>query len=369
VLVVSCPCALSLATPAVIAAGTAALARRQVVVVGPDALETLARVDVVAFDKTGTLTHGTPTIVDHVSLRGTPRDDALRIAAALEQASEHPLARALRSGSVRVPPARDVTMHPGEGIEGDVDGMRWRIGAPSFVTERTGADAGVADAIASLPTGRTVVALGNDHGVVAIFGCADAARPGARACVAALHAARVGTVMLSGDRASAAGALAASLGIDDVRAGLAPADKCRAIGALQRDRHRVAMIGDGVNDAAALAQADVAISLGSATPLAQCSSDIVLLGERLADVPRAIRHARKVGRIIAQNLAWAAAYNAVALPAAAAGLVTPLLASIGMSVSSLVVVLNAVRAARLAPDPLADAPAAEPWPDAVPRPA
>ena len=129
------------------------------------------------------------------------------------------------------------------------------------------------------------------------------------------------------------------------------------------------MIGDGVNDAAALAQADVAISLGSATPLAQCSSDIVLLGERLADVPRAIRHARKVGRIIAQNLAWAAAYNAVALPAAAAGLVTPLLASIGMSVSSLVVVLNAVRAARLAPDPLADAPAAEPWPDAVPRPA
>jgi Cu2+-exporting ATPase len=253
----------------------------------------------------------------------------------------------LRAAAGAVIPASDVALYPGRGLEGIVDGTRWRIGAPEFARGNGAADPVTTAAVASLPADGTAVVLANEHAAIAVFGCADALRPGAREVVTCLHADGIGTLVLSGDRATAARSSARAVGIDDVRAPLAPVDKCGEIAALQRDGRCVAMIGDGVNDAAALAHADVAITFGSATPLAQCTSDVVLLGERLADVPLALRHARKVRRIIAQNLAWAMAYNAIALPAAAAGLVTPLVASIGMSVSSLIVVLNAARAARI----------------------
>ena len=348
VLVVSCPCALSLATPAVLAAGTAALARRQVVVAGADALETLARVDIVAFDKTGTLTAGRPFVTHVAALHeGATGEAALRVAAALEHASEHPVAGALRAAAGAVAPASDVSMHPGRGIEGTVDGARWRIGTLEFVGEGRPADPAAAAAVASLPTDCTAVALGDGRRIVAVFGCADALRADARTAVASLQAAGLQALVLSGDRASAARSIGHAVGIDVVHAPLAPADKCAVVAGLQRDGRCVAMVGDGVNDAASLAHADVAITFGSATPLAQCTSDVVLLAERLADITVALRHARKVRRIVAQNLAWAVAYNAIALPAAASGFLTPLVASIGMSVSSLVVVLNAARAARI----------------------
>jgi Cu2+-exporting ATPase len=340
VLAVSCPCALSLATPAALAAAAGALARRQIVLTRPEALETLARVTTLAFDKTGTLTAGRPRLTDLVALRAISRERVLTIAAALEQGSEHPIARAIVEAADEVKPASGVTMSPGRGVEGDIDGARWRIGRPDFV--------GVHDAdLAAIPSGCTVVALGDAQGPVALLGFADAPRDDALAAVRSLGAQGIGTHVLSGDRQATVDATARALAIDIARGELAPHAKRDAIDALRAEGRIVGMVGDGVNDAPALAAAHVAISLGSATPLAQCTADVVVLGERLRDIPAAVALARRARRIVRENLAWALAYNAAAIPAAAAGLVTPLVASIGMSLSSLVVIANALRAGRM----------------------
>ena len=349
VLVVSCPCALALATPTALAAAAGSLARRGVMFARADAFETLARVTHVVLDKTGTLTEGRVRLAALVTAGGVMREEALRLAAALEMRSEHPLARPLVDAAGEAPAmaVTNLVQFTGEGIAAEVDGTPVRIGSPAFVAALAGPMSDSCQAFArSRGHEETLVALGASGRWMAVFALADLLRPGARALVADLRAKGLSPLLLSGDRAETVAALAAEVGIADARAGLSPADKAAAIVALQRQGAVVAMVGDGVNDAPALAQAQVSVSLGSATPLAQWTADVVVLPDRLTMIATAIGESRRTLRVIRQNLGWAAVYNAVAIPAAAFGWVTPLAAAAGMSLSSLVVVGNALRLTR-----------------------
>jgi Cu2+-exporting ATPase len=351
-LVVSCPCALSLATPAALAAAAGALGQRQVVLTRADAMEALARVTHVALDKTGTLTEGNVRVGAVESLDGRSSEEALRIAAALELRSEHPIARAIVSAATApLPVAGEVIATPGQGIAGIVERRRFRIGRMAFVAEVAGAvPPEVAAFGAREGEATTLVGLGSDEGWCALIALGDTLRAGARRLVDALHETGVQPILLSGDRQQSVAAIARELSIADARGDLTPEDKRNAIVALQREGAVVAMVGDGINDAPSLAQAQVSVSLGSATPLAQWTADVVVLSDDIARIGEAIAIARRVLRVVRQNLAWATLYNAIAIPTAAFGLVTPLAAAAGMSISSLVVVLNAVRLARVPHD-------------------
>jgi len=315
-----------------------------------DALEALARATHVVLDKTGTLTLGEVRLTALVALDG---DDAraLATAASLEARSEHPIGAALRRAAPgEVPPATALEVVAGQGVEGIVHGRRMRLGRPAFVAEIAGTLPPAAQAFVDAAASTAAMAvLGSEQGTQAVFALGDTLRPGARELVRALRHDGLVPVLLSGDRASSVAAIASQLGIGDARGDLAPADKRAAVVDLQSRGAMVAMAGDGINDAPGLAQAQVSVSLGSATPLAQWTADVVILSDDLPRLHEAIRHARRTLAVVRQNLGWAAAYNAVAIPAAALGFVTPLVAAIGMSLSSLVVVLNALRLAR-APD-------------------
>jgi Cu2+-exporting ATPase len=348
VLVVSCPCALSLATPAAFAAAAGALSRRGVVVARGDSLETLARVTHVVVDKTGTLTTGRIVLKDVLPERGTTRDEALAMAAALEAHSEHPVARAFRDSGIAdavLPRVDDFRVVPGRGVEGRIAGRLNRLGKPDFVADLSGQHSSMG--AVRVDDWTMQVALGDENGLFAHFVLVDEARPGAASLVR--HLARLGieTTLLSGDRALSVAAVAAALGIADARGDAQPEDKRDAIARLQARGAVVAMIGDGINDAPSLAQAQVSVSLGSATPLAQWTADVVVLGDELPRIADAIIHARRTLRVVRENLAWAFAYNIVAIPAAALGYVSPLVAAIGMSASSLAVVANALTVGRL----------------------
>jgi Cu2+-exporting ATPase len=343
VLVVSCPCALSLATPAAMTVAAGALGRRGVLTLRADAIESLARVDHVVFDKTGTLTVGRPRITD-VRVDGRiDRDRCLAIASALEAGASHPVAAAFRHAQGVRLEARDVRAIPGEGVEGCIDGRRYRCGRPAWVAtsnalpEHAAAD----DAI--------VVALGDDDGWLATFVLEDAARDGSPALVRTLRALGMGVTLLSGDRRSVVARIAERAGIAWWRAELRPQAKRALVQGLQDEGARVAMVGDGLNDAPSLAQADVSIALGDAATLTRWTADIVVLGDEVRRVGEAFVMARRTLRVVRQNLAWAIAYNVLAIPLAAAGLVSPFAASIGMAVSSLVVVGNALRLSRSSP--------------------
>jgi Cu2+-exporting ATPase len=351
-LVVSCPCALSLATPAALAAAAGALSRRQVVLAQPDALETLAKVTHAVFDKTGTLTLGEVRVREIATFGDGDEVAALALACTLEQRSEHPIAAALRAAATEVRvAASSITPVAGQGIEGIVDGERVRIGRPDFVAALCGPLPGQAAAfVAEAQASSTVVLLGGEGRAIAGFALGDTPRPDAAGAIAALRAIGVEPILMSGDRSEATGATAQLLGIRDARGDLSPEGKREAIRALQARGAVVAMVGDGVNDAPGLAQAQVSISLGSATPLAQWTADVVILSDAVGRVGDAIAHARRTLGVVRQNLGWASVYNAVAIPAAALGFVTPLLAAIGMSLSSLVVVANALRVARIPGD-------------------
>jgi len=362
VLVVSCPCALSLATPAALAAAAGALARRRVVVVRADALESLARVTHVVFDKTGTLTTGRPALQETLPQGATTSAGALALAAALEARSEHPLAGAFRDAAPEgspLPAARDVEVVPGSGVEGVVAGRRLRLGRPEFVAALSGQP--LPPDVKRVGPAATCVALGDGEGFVALFAVGDALRPGAVELVARLRHAGIVPVLLSGDRAASVALVAEALAIADARGDAQPESKRDAVARLQAGGAIVAMIGDGINDAPSLAQAQVSVSLGSATPLAQWTADVVVLSDELPRIADVIAHARRTFRVVRQNLAWAFAYNLVAIPAAASGHVTPLVAALGMSVSSLLVVGNALRVARVR-GPGAGAPPAGPAP-------
>jgi Cu2+-exporting ATPase len=339
-LVVTCPCALSLATPAAITAATGSLARRGLLVTRGHALETLARATHVAFDKTGTLTRGHPGVVDVKCIGETTRADALRIAAALERHSEHPIARAIlaAAGDIGSAGAAEVVNTPGAGIAGMVEGRHYRLGTDRFV--------GASGLRAESRDGeRTSIFLANDQAVIAEFVIEDEIRTDAPALVAEIKRLGLRPVLLTGDQPGVALRVAGDVGIDagDVYAGLSPAGKLAHVQKLSEGGAVVAMIGDGVNDAAALGAAHVSIAIASGAPLAAASADMVLMSPRLAALDHGVRIARKSLKIIRQNFARALLYNAVALPAAALGYVPPWLAAIGMSASSILVVLNALR--------------------------
>ncbi|MCC7325271.1 MAG: heavy metal translocating P-type ATPase [Burkholderiales bacterium] len=347
VLAVSCPCALALATPAALAAAAGALARSGVVIARADALETLARVTHVVFDKTGTLTEGRIRLTGVATPGDGTRADALRLAAALATRSEHPLARALADAAPGDAPhtADALRQTAGEGIAGCIGDAELRLGRPEFVAALAG-PMPAALAECARRCADTLVALGGNRGWHALFTLSDTLRPGAAEVVAQLDAMGIETLLLSGDRQASVAAVARRVGIGDARAQLRPEDKRDAIARLQREGAVVAMVGDGINDAPALAQAQVSVSLGSAAPLAQWTADAVILSDRVESIALMLHDARRTFRIIRQNLGWALMYNMVAVPAAAFGLVTPLLAAAGMSLSSLVVVGNALRLTR-----------------------
>jgi Cu2+-exporting ATPase len=356
VLVVTCPCALSLATPAALAAATTAFAREGLLVTRTAAVESLARIDTLVFDKTGTLTRAEPSIIDVTVLReGVSTERATELAAALERHSRHPLAEAFagRGDGAR---AVDVTTEVGCGLEGTVDGRRLRIGQGDWVAPDASMPSACDD---SQPlAAQTRIALGDEDGLIAVFTLDDGLRDDAPATMDELRDQRPGLhlAIASGDGEGPVRAVADRLGIRDAEARRRPEHKLALLRRLRGEGHRVGMVGDGINDAPVLAGADVSIAIASGTDLARVSADMVLLGSGLTPIATGVRHARKTVRVIRQNLLWAAGYNALALPLAASGLVTPWMAAIGMSASSLVVVLNAMRLRRSDVDrPSADA--------------
>jgi Cu2+-exporting ATPase len=344
VLVVACPCAFAIAMPAAIAAATAQLARHGLLLTRIDALETLARIDRVVFDKTGTLTHGDIAVGRCVTLGTRGEHDCLRIAAALELASEHPLARAFArfGNSLRAEHVRTVA---GAGLEGTSDGQLYRIGTRDFVAALRGA-AAPSDATKLIGT---VVSLGDARSELALFELQDTPRLSARFAVAGLREMGIAAEILSGDDRAAVAALAAYCAIDQYVDRQSPEQKLTHVQRLQAAGQRVAMVGDGINDAPVLAAADLSIAMGRGAALAHASADMILIGDDLACLPEAIRLARRTLRIARQNLIWSAVYNFGSLPLAAFGLIPPWLAALGMSLSSIAAVLNAARLLPRAP--------------------
>jgi len=344
VLVVTCPCALSLATPTAITAATGRLMRRGLVTTRGHALETLARATVFVFDKTGTLTRGRLALHAAHTLAGTDAATCLQLAGALESRSEHPIARAVRgaAGSA-LPAAIDVVNTPGAGITGSIDGHRYALGHSAFVAEATGMAVPEAARAQYESGGRTLVWLADDRQLLAAFEIGDELRAGARDLINTLQCAGKRTLLLTGDHAAVAQRVAAATGITEVEANLRPQDKLARVQALIGTGEVVAMVGDGVNDAAALAAAHVSIAMGSGTQIAAASADMLLLSEELAHLGEGVAVANKTMAVIRQNMAWAVGYNFLALPFAAAGLIAPWMAALGMSASSLLVVANALR--------------------------
>ncbi len=344
VLVVTCPCALSLATPIALTVSAGALAKDGLLVTRGHAIETLARATHFVFDKTGTLTVGQMRLLETAVAGRISSGQALSIAAALESSSEHPIARAfmLEAGASALPPVEQIHGEPGQGLEGLVSGRRYRIGRPEYALALGGHPA-VPAAEAWLASGDGVVMLADLDGALAWFRIGDDVRPEALSLVSMLREQGKRVILLTGDATEVAHRVAKALGIDDVRAGMTPQGKHDVVTQLQASGGLVAMIGDGVNDAPVLARAQVSVAMGEGAHLARTQADFVLLADDLACLRRGYLRAGKTLRVIRQNLWWSFAYNFVALPLAIAGWVTPWLAGIGMSASSLLVVLNSLR--------------------------
>ena len=343
VLIVTCPCALSLATPAATLAAAGALARRGVLVRRLQALESCAGVDTVVFDKTGTLTVQSMSVVGTRTRPGADPGEALGLAAALARTSLHPAARALvtAAGSVGWC-ASKVKEVAGRGVEGEVSGQGgWqprhlRLGSASFcgAPDREGANG-------------SQVHLADAQGWLASFDLDETLRPDALRAVGALQRLKLRIQLLSGDQTSAVRRLAWRAGIEWSWGQQSPEDKLEHMRSLQQRGHRVVMVGDGLNDGPVLARADVSVALGQAVPLAQAQADFVVPGGQLMSVASLLQHARRTRTVVRQNLAWAAAYNAVSVPLAVAGWMPPWLAGLGMALSSLLVILNSARLARV----------------------
>jgi Cu2+-exporting ATPase len=343
VLIVTCPCALSLATPAATLAAAGALARRGILVRRLEALEAGASVDTVVFDKTGTLTADRIAVRQVRTRPGVGAEEALALAGALARHSLHPASRAIAvAAGTSGPVAQDVREHPGQGVEGL---LRAAPGAaPRHL--RLGS-IGFCDLPATDDAQAALVHLRDDEGWLATFDLDEALRPGALAAVTALRRQGLQVEVLSGDAPGAVQRLAARAGITGARGRQTPQDKLDRVATLQQAGRRVAMVGDGMNDGPVLARADLSIALGDAVPLAQARSDFIIQGGRLDGVAAVLAQARRTQSVVRQNLAWAAGYNALCVPLAVAGLMPPWLAGLGMACSSLFVVLNAARLARL----------------------
>jgi len=337
---VTCPCALFLAAPAAFAAAGSHLLRHGILLTRGHALETLAKVNHVVLDKTGTLTYGKPVLQRTVALGELDGETCLRIAASLEQASDHPLAQSFLSQVRRADlvPVDQPQNIPGKGVTGVINGVHYALGSRALSSLPAGG--GVP---ADIPESATPVWLSQGEQPLAVFVLTDALRPEAAELVSRLRGEGLKVTILSGDAEAAVAHVAAQAGVDAWRAGLRPEDKLKVLQTFQQSGDVVAMVGDGVNDAPVLAGADVSVAMGGGTQVARASSDIVLLTEKLTDVSRALHTGHAGMAVMGQNFAWALVYNVVALPFAALGTIPPWLAAIGMSVSSLVVVLNALR--------------------------
>jgi Cu+-exporting ATPase len=352
VLVVACPCALGLATPMAILVGTTRGAQLGLLIRGPEALEATRRVDTVVLDKTGTVTTGELRLVDVATDGALAKDEVLRLAGALEDASEHPagraIARAAHDGGAPLPAVGRFASLPGLGVEGTVDGLVLLAGRPSLLAARgIELPASLADARREAEAqGRSVVALAADGEAVALLVLADAPKATSAEAVRRLRALGLHPVLLTGDTAATANAVAGAVGIDDVVAGVLPDGKVAEIERLQCEGRVVAMVGDGVNDAPALAQADLGIALGTGADVAIEASDLTIVSGDLRAAADAIRLSCRTVATIRGNLVWAFAYNVAALPLAAAGIVSPLLAGAAMAASSLFVVSNSLRLRR-----------------------
>ncbi|MEQ4300291.1 heavy metal translocating P-type ATPase [Plantactinospora sp. B6F1] len=363
VLIIACPCALGLATPTALLVGTGRGAQLGILIKGPEVLESTRRVETVVLDKTGTVTTGRMTLTDVLPADGEDPDELLRLAGALEHASEHPIARAVaRAAAERTGPHPEVAGFAnveGLGVTGTVDGRAVTVGRPRLLADR-GLDLpgtlgpAVADAEAA---GRTVVLAGWDGQVRGALVVADAIKPTSREAVAGLRRLGLTPVLLTGDNGAVARSVAAEVGIDEVIAEVLPADKLDVVKRLQAEGRVVAMIGDGVNDAAALAQADLGLAMGTGTDVAIEAADLTLVRGDLTAAVDAIRLSRATLRVIRGNLFWAFAYNVAALPLAAIGMLNPMIAGAAMAFSSVFVVGNSLRLRRFTPYRQVPAPA------------
>jgi P-type Cu2+ transporter len=343
VLVVTCPCALSLATPVALSVASGAMARAGLLVTHGHAIETLARATHFVFDKTGTLTRGHMTLLETLPLGDLDAASSLALAAAIERLSEHPIGAALRAAARdELPVLSEVSNVSGCGMTALHQGLKLRVGRPDYVGALHGLPLPEA-AHSFTACGDTVIALGSETGWLALFRLGDQVRPEARSTMDALRAAGRQVALLSGDAVAVAEKVAQALDIAEVHGGISPQGKHDYVSRLQAGGAIVAMIGDGVNDAPVLAQAQVSVAMGGGSQLARTQADLILLSENLDHLSRGFEVARRTLAIIRQNLLWAFAYNLIALPLAIAGFITPWMAGIGMSGSSLLVVLNSLR--------------------------
>lgn len=349
VLVIACPCALGLATPVALLVGTGRGAQLGVLIKGPEVLENTRRVDTVLLDKTGTVTTGRMALVATVPVNGGDTDELLRLAGAVEHASEHPIAKAIASAAAErhgtLPPVEGFTNREGLGVEGVVEGHAIVAGRPALL-----ADWGLAlpeELVAAMDeaegAGRTAIAVAWDGAVRGVLVTSDTVKPTSAAAVAGLRELGLTPVLLTGDNERAARSVAAQVGIDEVIAGVLPAGKVDAVKALQAEGRVVAMVGDGVNDAAALATADLGLAMGTGTDAAIEAADLTLVRGDLGAAVDAIRLSRSTLRTIKTNLFWAFAYNVAAIPLAVAGLLNPMIAGAAMAFSSVFVVGNSLR--------------------------
>jgi Cu+-exporting ATPase len=351
VLIIACPCALGLATPTALMVGTGRGAQLGLLIKGPEVLETTRRVDTVVLDKTGTVTTGKMSLVEVTVADGVDRDEALRLVGALENASEHPIAQAIAkaAGAAGPLPAVDgFANREGLGVEGVVDGHALIVGRPALLADwamHLTPELDVGRRVAEA-RGQTAIAAGWDGQATAIFVVADTVKDSSAEAVASLKALGLRPVLLTGDNETTAKAVAAEVGIDEVIAEVMPSGKADVIRRLQAEGRVVAMVGDGVNDAPALAQADLGLSIGTGTDVAIEASDLTLVSGDLRAAADAIRLSRATLRTIKQNLAWAFGYNLAAIPLAAIGLLNPVIASLAMVFSSISVVSNALRLRR-----------------------
>jgi Cu2+-exporting ATPase len=346
VLVVTCPCALSLATPAAVTAATGRLTRQGLLVTRGHVLEHLASATHVVLDKTGTLTRGCPALKNVQTFADLNAHECLNLAAALEQHSEHPLGKVIQSVAEQtLKQATEVVNIPGSGVAGQIEGVPYMVGSPAYIKACT--DLVLPDKLDELQAdGSTVVILASQSEVLAAFVMGDQLRPEAKALVADLKQRGLQVHLYTGDHAQAAQAVADLCGIDTVAWSLSPEDKLARVHQLQDQGYVVVMVGDGVNDAPVLAGAQVSVAMGGGTALALASADMVLLSNNLSVLEQGFDVARQTLNIIRQNMLWAIAYNVTAIPAAAMGLILPWMAALGMSLSSLLVVFNALRLTR-----------------------